>query len=352
MSVKYIPVTWNLSKWIYDFIVIVGIVLYIWIYITVAPAFQDVTRPLDGAVLKMKAFGSCAFIMLSFILCIGPLSRLDKRFLPLLYNRRHFGVLTCSVAFTHASLVVDWYFNFSLTDRYVGLLAANTSYGQLLGFPFEALGIFALIVLVILAATSHDFWLSFLSPPFWKTLHMSIYVAYAAIVLHIALGALQTENNPLLAMVVAGCVLPVCVLHALSAYRERLIDRPFESQEIKTDWVSIGDPKEIPDKRAKIVTVGGGDRIAVFRNGDKLSAITNACAHQNGPLGEGKIVFGCVTCPWHGFQYNVEDGRAPAPFTEKIATYRLRLEGEILKIDPNALPPGTYVEPVVSPLKS
>ena len=42
----------------------------------------------------MRAFGSCAFLMLTLILCIGPLARLDARFLPLLYNRRHFGVLT------------------------------------------------------------------------------------------------------------------------------------------------------------------------------------------------------------------------------------------------------------------
>ena len=37
-----------------------------------------------------RAFGACAFVMLTVILAIGPLARLDRRFLPLLYNRRHF----------------------------------------------------------------------------------------------------------------------------------------------------------------------------------------------------------------------------------------------------------------------
>ncbi|WP_370198074.1 Rieske (2Fe-2S) protein, partial [Roseibium sp.] len=69
--------------------------------------------------------------------------------------------------------------------------------------------------------------------------------------------------------------------------------------------------------------------------------------HQNGPLGEGKVLWGCITCPWHGYQYNLADGCAPAPFTEKIATYKLKLVGSTVLLDPNALPPGTYVEPVV-----
>jgi nitrite reductase/ring-hydroxylating ferredoxin subunit len=96
-----------------------------------------------------------------------------------------------------------------------------------------------------------------------------------------------------------------------------------------------------------VVELGDGQRAAIFRYGDKLSALANACAHQNGPLGEGRIIGGSVTCPWHGFQYNPADGRAPAPFTEKVSTFRIRLEGETILIDPNPLAPGTFVEPVV-----
>ena len=49
----------------------------------------------------------------------------------------------------------------------------------------------------------------------------------------------------------------------------------------------------------------------------------------------------CVTCPWHGYEYRLEDGCAPPPFTEKLATYRVRLRDGMIEVDPNALPPGT-----------
>ena len=64
----------------------------------------------------------------------------------------------------------------------------------------------------------------------------------------------------------------------------------------------------------------------MFRDGDEIGALTNLCAHQNGPLGEGRIIDGCVTCPWHGYQYRLADGCAPPPFTEKLVTYRVRIK--------------------------
>jgi nitrite reductase/ring-hydroxylating ferredoxin subunit len=103
----------------------------------------------------------------------------------------------------------------------------------------------------------------------------------------------------------------------------------------------VGPARSIPDKGACIVATPGGERIAVYRDGDIIGALTNVCAHQNGPIGEGKIVDGLVTCPWHGYQYRLEDGCAPPPFTEKLATYRVRIKGGVVEVDPRALPPGT-----------
>ena len=98
-----------------------------------------------------------------------------------------------------------------------------------------------------------------------------------------------------------------------------------------------------------VVPLAGAERVAVFRHDGRLSAVSNLCAHQNGPLGEGRIVDGCITCPWHGFQYRPEDGCAPPPFTEKLATYRVRLNGRRILLDPRPNPPGTHVEPVPVP---
>src|SRR5262249_47368352 len=64
-------------------------------------------------------------------------------------------------------------------------------------------------------------------------------------------------------------------------------------------------------------------------------------AHQNGPIGEGRIIDGCVACPWHGYQYRLEDGCAPPPFTEKLVTYRVRIARGMVEVDPRPLAPGT-----------
>ena len=87
------------------------------------------------------------------------------------------------------------------------------------------------------------------------------------------------------------------------------------------DWITVGPMMSIPHQGATIVAARSGERIAVFRDGLRIGAVSNLCAHQNGPIGEGRIIDGCITCPWHGFQYRLEDGCAPPPFTEKLVTF-------------------------------
>ncbi len=110
--------------------------------------------------------------------------------------------------------------------------------------------------------------------------------------------------------------------------------------------MNAGPAAAIAEDAALVVHLADAEPVAIFRHNNKLSAVTNLCAHQNGPLGEGRVVDGCITCPWHGYQYQVQDGCAPAPFTEKIATYRLALRDGVVWLDPRANPPGTFVEPL------
>ncbi|ABG30825.1 (2Fe-2S)-binding protein [Roseobacter denitrificans] len=344
MSVKYIPVQWNNNKYIYDAVMLVGAALFLYVFLYAAPGALNHERAVNPQIHNARAFGACAFVMLTVILCIGPLARLNPRFLPLLYNRRHFGVMTTFVAITHASYVVDWYFAFSRSNKYEAVLFANTSYGQLAGFPFEIFGVFALLVLIILAATSHDFWLKFLSPPVWKRLHYLIYPAYLAVVAHVSLGILQDQQNHTFTVIFIGGAGAVGGLHLLAALSERRQEKTEETRQ--TDWVDVCRTSEMTDGFAKIKLLANGERVAVYLTQGKLSAISNACAHQNGPLGEGRVIDCLVTCPWHGFQYDVTSGRSPAPFTEVVPTYNLRLDGDRVLVDPKANPPGTYVEPI------
>jgi nitrite reductase/ring-hydroxylating ferredoxin subunit len=191
----------------------------------------------------------------------------------------------------------------------------------------------------LLAATSHDFWLAFLSPRVWKALHMLLYVAYGVLVMHVALGLMQDDRRAFIPVLLGGSFAMVTALHGLAAWREWPADRGVAR--MAENWIAVGPPDSIPDTCARIVTAPNGERIAVFRDGGQIGALTNVCAHQNGPLGEGRIINGCVTCPWHGYEYRLEDGCAPPPFTEKLATYRVRLRDGIVEVDPHALPPGT-----------
>jgi len=348
MSVKYVPVQWNRNKWLYDAFFLAGAVGFLATFLYAAPPILSHERPINAQVHNARAFGACAFLMLSAILCIGPLARLDRRWLPVLYNRRHFGVMTAMVALTHFGFIFDWYFAFSPSNRYEALLFANTSYAQALGFPFEAFGIVALLCLLILAATSHDFWLKFLTAPVWKGLHYLIYVAYAAVVAHVSLGILQDQQTHAVTAIFLLAALTVAGLHLAAAIAGRRRGDP-AGEAVPDGWVRVCDAAEIPEARARVAKLPDGSRVAVFRMEGKLSAISNACAHQNGPLGEGRIIRCLVTCPWHGFQYDPRTGRSPAPFTEMVPTYRIALRDGAVFVDPAANPPGTPVEPLEDP---
>jgi len=349
MTAGYRPVNWDRTKRIYDTVLIAAVAGYILAYTAIGPMLQHVSRPLDAPSLAMKASGSCAFILLTIILAIGPLARLDRRFLPLLYNRRHFGVICCAVAAAHAQAVLGWYFAFSKVPPTAALLGADTSFGQVQGFAFIPFGVAAFMIVLLLAATSHDFWLNFLTPPVWKAIHMLVYLAYLLVVLHVALGELQATSSPLLAVVVAGGCCALIALHLAAGLRQRATERALAAPAAAPGWVDAGEVAAIGEARATIVRLADGGEVAIFRHQGRLSAVGNLCAHQNGPLGEGRIVDGCITCPWHGYQYRPEDGMSPPPFTEKVATYRLRLDGRRVLLDPQANPPGTYVAPLAIP---
>jgi nitrite reductase/ring-hydroxylating ferredoxin subunit/DMSO/TMAO reductase YedYZ heme-binding membrane subunit len=349
MSHAYKPVQWNRTKLIYNAFVLAGVAAYLLIFMKIAPTLSPSVRLVDATIYKMRAYGSCAFLLLSIVLAIGPLARIDGRFLPLLYNRRHFGVITACIAVIHAMAVLDWYFAFAPASKIEALFTSNTSFGQIIGFPFELFGVFSLLVLVMMAVTSHDFWLSFLTPRFWKALHMLVYAAYASIVLHVALGSLVGGGNPVTLMVLATSMTALITLHLLAGFREAARERAFDASPAQDGWIDFGDLTDFREGRALIGAGAGGERIAVFKFKGKLSALANVCSHQGGPVGEGKVVLGLVTCPWHGYQYRLEDGCSPPPFRERIRKYRVRLEGSRIWVDPVALPLGTVVEPVLIP---
>jgi NAD(P)H-dependent nitrite reductase small subunit len=80
----------------------------------------------------------------------------------------------------------------------------------------------------------------------------------------------------------------------------------------KAIWKIVAVADEIEPGTTKEVVVGG-HLIAVFRQGDDWYALDGMCAHQGGPIAQGQVSRTdqnklCVTCPWHGWQYELESG--------------------------------------------
>ncbi len=341
MGLDYQTVLWNSHKKKYDLWIAIGVFLYLLTFIGIT----ILTNPETTAeTLIIRAFGTLAIALLHIVLLIGPLSRLNSRFLPLLYNRRHLGVSMFLAALIHGAFSIIQFHTLGNTNAFYALFTSNLEYDSLTNFPFQVLGFFALIILFLMAATSHDFWLKNLSPKIWKGLHMMVYVAYAFVLLHVFLGALQQQPSLWSISILSIGFTVIASLHLKAAFQESKIDKQ-TAIKVEDGWEFVCTVDEIPEDRAKIFIVQK-ERIAIFKYENKLSAISNVCKHQGGPLGEGKVIDGCVTCPWHGYQYLPANGQSPPPFTEKIATYRLKKIANEIYVHPEGLAEGTAIEPI------
>jgi methionine sulfoxide reductase heme-binding subunit len=103
MSVQYGAISWNRQKKVYDLTLVSLLVLYLAVFIGVS-AWRNPSATAET--LLIRALGTVAFLLLNVVLCIGPLSRLDRRFLPLLYNRRHLGVTTFLLGLAHGGFAL------------------------------------------------------------------------------------------------------------------------------------------------------------------------------------------------------------------------------------------------------
>jgi nitrite reductase/ring-hydroxylating ferredoxin subunit/DMSO/TMAO reductase YedYZ heme-binding membrane subunit len=343
MGVKYKAVQWNRQKKNYDVVlwmIIGGIVLLF-------SSLQLVIHPeITAETLIIRVSALTAFVLLHLILMIGPLARLDTRFLPLLYNRRHLGVSMFLIALIHGAFSIIQFHALGDVNPIVSVFTSNSNYQSISEFPFQILGFIALLILFLMAATSHDFWLKNLSPEIWKGLHMGVYLAYGLVIAHVATGALQYENHPVYWVILFVGFSAVATLHIIASIKENKALTALKTNAINQGFVEVLNVESIPISGAKAVFIHN-QNIAIFRYLNRISAVHNVCKHQMGPLGEGEIVDGCITCPWHGYQYIPENGRAPEPFIEKLHTYSVKVIDGKVWVNPTPKPEGTYVEPAI-----
>jgi nitrite reductase/ring-hydroxylating ferredoxin subunit/DMSO/TMAO reductase YedYZ heme-binding membrane subunit len=341
MSQIYRAVGWNRQKRLYDGAIAAGVSSYVLLFVGGGLAL-DANATIETLIIR--ACGTAALLLLHIVLAIGPLCRIDARFLPLLYNRRHLGVTTFLLGLVHGMFALVQFHALADVNPFLSVLVTSRDYSSLTDFPFQQLGLAALVILFLMAATSHDFWLRALSAPVWKALHMLVYVAYALLVAHVVLGVLQAERHPALPMLLFAGMAVVLGLHVRAASLEAARDGILTAAVDQDGFVDVCSVAEISDTRARAVTLSD-ERVAVYRYDGKVSAVSGVCRHQNGPLAEGKIVRGCIVCPWHGYEYDPATGCAPPPFTEKLPTFSVRVRGDRVLVHPRPHPPGTRVEP-------
>jgi nitrite reductase/ring-hydroxylating ferredoxin subunit len=92
------------------------------------------------------------------------------------------------------------------------------------------------------------------------------------------------------------------------------------------DFVRVASSSEIPSGQGRMFAVGGR-QVAVFNVGGTFHAIDNVCEHQGGPLAEGELEDCVVTCPWHGWTYDVTTGVSPDDPDTRVQRFEVRVEG-------------------------
>ena len=77
----------------------------------------------------------------------------------------------------------------------------------------------------------------------------------------------------------------------------------------------------------------GGKAIALANVGGQFHAISNTCLHRGGPLGDGPLEGLLVTCPWHGWQYDVSTGKVGQNPSAGVEVYRVEVRGDEVFVD-------------------
>jgi nitrite reductase (NADH) small subunit/3-phenylpropionate/trans-cinnamate dioxygenase ferredoxin subunit len=89
---------------------------------------------------------------------------------------------------------------------------------------------------------------------------------------------------------------------------------------------------EIPAGSIRTVQAGG-KALALANVGGTLYAIDNTCLHRGGPLGEGELNGKIVTCPWHGWQYDVTTGKVVQNPNAGVSCFKTEVRGDEVFVD-------------------
>lgn len=94
----------------------------------------------------------------------------------------------------------------------------------------------------------------------------------------------------------------------------------------------VAEIKRLPPGSGTSVDAGGRT-LALFNVDGTLYALDNTCPHRGGPLGEGDLDGAIVTCPWHGWRYDVTTGAHDGNTSVRAACYPVTVEDGVAYVD-------------------
>jgi nitrite reductase (NADH) small subunit len=97
------------------------------------------------------------------------------------------------------------------------------------------------------------------------------------------------------------------------------------------EFETVARADEIPP--GSLAIVHAGEDVIVIANVDgEFYAVQNECLHLHGPLGDGRLEGGVLSCPWHGWQYDVRTGRNEFDHAIRLRTFDVRVEDGDVKV--------------------
>jgi nitrite reductase/ring-hydroxylating ferredoxin subunit len=103
-------------------------------------------------------------------------------------------------------------------------------------------------------------------------------------------------------------------------------------EKFMAEWIRVANVSEISPSKAREIE-HQGRVIAIFQVGEEYQAIDGICPHQGGPLAEGPLDGTCVTCPWHGWQFDVVTGKTPLGTRVKQEVFPVKREGDEIFVE-------------------
>jgi nitrite reductase/ring-hydroxylating ferredoxin subunit/uncharacterized membrane protein len=97
-------------------------------------------------------------------------------------------------------------------------------------------------------------------------------------------------------------------------------------EERPAQWTDVLADSDLPEGQGRKVSADGAP-VLLRRSGGEVLALASTCSHMGGPLEEGEVADGCVTCPWHGSTFDLADGhvvRGPASSPQPVYDTRVR----------------------------